>query len=155
MSSASFSPSRGESGRRQPVASSARAIPEGYRSVTPYLIVQGAARAIDFYKAAFDAKERMRVNQADGRIGHAEITVGDSMIMLADEFPEHGIRGPRSLGGSPVTIHLYVEDVDATVARAVAAGAQITRAVQNQFYGDRSGSVTDPFGHVWSVSTHQ
>jgi len=137
------------------VASSARAIPEGYRSVTPYLIVQGAARAIDFYKAAFDAKERMRVNQADGRIGHAEITVGDSMIMLADEFPEHGIRGPRSLGGSPVTIHLYVEDVDATVARAVAAGAQITRTVQNQFYGDRSGSVTDPFGHVWSVSTHQ
>jgi len=137
------------------VASSARAIPEGYRSVTPYLIVQGAARAIDFYKAAFDAKERMRVNQADGRIGHAEITVGDSMIMLADEFPEHGIRGPRSLGGSPVTIHLYVEDVDATVARAVAAGAQITRAVQDQFYGDRSGSVTDPFGHVWSVSTHQ
>ena len=137
------------------MASSARAIPEGYRSVTPYLIVQGAARAIDFYKAAFDAKERMRVNQADGRIGHAEITVGDSMIMLADEFPEHGIRGPRSLGGSPVTIHLYVEDVDATVARAVAAGAQITRAVQDQFYGDRSGSVTDPFGHVWSVSTHQ
>ena len=137
------------------MASSARAIPEGYRSVTPYLIVQGAARAIDFYKAAFDAKERMRVNQADGRIGHAEITVGDSMIMLADEFPEHGIRSPRSLGGSPVTIHLYVEDVDATVARAVAAGAQITRTVQNQFYGDRSGSVTDPFGHVWSVSTHQ
>ena len=137
------------------MASSARAIPEGYRSVTPYLIVQGAARAIDFYKAAFDAKERMRVNQADGRIGHAEITVGDSMIMLADEFPEHGIRGPRSLGGSPVTIHLYVEDVDATVARAVAAGAQITRAVQDQFYGDRSGSVTDPFGHVWAGSPPQ
>lgn len=129
-------------------------IPDGYHSVTPYLIVKGAARALDFYVRAFGAVELMRMPQEDGRIGHAEIRIGDSRVMLADEFPEIGARSPESIGGSPVTIMLYVDDVDATVARAVSAGAKLTRPVADQFYGDRSGAVTDPFGHVWFVATH-
>ena len=136
------------------MASVVKPIPEGYHSVTPYLIVKGGARAIDFYQRAFGAKELFRMAQPDGRIGHAEIQIGDSRLMLADEHPEIGARSPQSIGGSPVTIHLYVPDVDATVARAVAAGAKVTRPVENQFYGDRNGGVTDPFGHLWYVATH-
>ena len=131
-----------------------RPIPEGYHSVTPYLIVTGAASAIEFYKHAFGAKEVMRIPHPDGRVGHAELQMGDSRIMLADEFPEMGARSPMSLGGTPVSILLYVEDVDAVTARALAAGAKMLRPVKDQFYGDRSGTLTDPFGHVWTVATH-
>jgi PhnB protein len=130
-------------------------IPKGYHSVTPYLIIKDAARAIDFYKKVFDAKELVRMADPSGKVGHAEIKIGDSMIMLADEHAEMGHRSPQSLGGSPVGIHLYLEDSDATVAKAVAAGAKLERPVQDQFYGDRSGQITDPFGHVWTVSTHR
>ena len=129
-------------------------IPEGYHTVTPYLIVAGAAAALEFYKKAFGATESMRMTGPGGKIGHAEIRIGDSHVMLADEVPEMGYRGPRSFGGSPVTILLYVEDVDATVDRAVAAGGKLVRPVKDQFYGDRSGGVEDPFGHVWYVATH-
>ncbi|HEY2456819.1 MAG TPA: VOC family protein [Candidatus Acidoferrum sp.] len=129
-------------------------IPEGYHTATPYLIVTGAAKAIEFYKSAFGADEIMRMPQPDGRIGHAEIKIGDSTIMLADEFPEMGARSPQSLGGSPVSILLYVEDVDTVFAQAVAAGAKVQRPLADQFYGDRTGGVTDPFGHVWYIATH-
>lgn len=127
-------------------------IPDGYHTVTPYLVVKGAARAIEFYTKAFGAKERFRMPLPDGRIAHAEIELGDSCVMLADEQEE--FRGPESFGGTPVTIMIYVEDVDATVKRAVDAGATLTRPVENQFYGDRAGGITDPFGHVWHVATH-
>ena len=131
-----------------------RPIPEGYGTVTPYLIVNGAARAIEFYKQAFGATETFRMERPDGRVGHAEIKIGDSHVMLADEHPEMGARGPRTIGGSPISLVLYVEDVDATVTRAVEAGAKLTRPVANQFYGDRTGGVEDPFGHAWYVATH-
>jgi len=130
-------------------------IPEGYHTATPYLIVKDAARAIEFYKKAFGAIELMRMTQQDGRIGHAEIKIGDSPIMLADEFPEMGARSPEALGGSPVSVLLYVQDVDAVFNQAVAAGAKVTRPVKDQFYGDRSGGVTDPFGHQWHIATHK
>ncbi len=136
------------------MASTVKPIPEGYHSVTPYLIVKGAAKAIEFYKQAFGATERTRMAQPDGRIGHAEIQIGDSTIMLADEFPERNIRGPESLGGTPVMIHLYIEDIDTVAKRAVAAGAKEIRPVQDQFYGDRSGMFADPFGHQWNIATH-
>lgn len=129
-------------------------IPEGYHSVTPYLVVDGAARAIEFYKQAFGAEEVFRMEDEGGRVGHAEIKIGDSHVMLADEHPEMGARGPRALGGSPVSLMLYVGDVDAVVGRAVEAGAKLTRPVENQFYGDRTGGVEDPFGHAWYVATH-
>jgi PhnB protein len=129
-------------------------IPEGYHTATPYLIIKDAAKAIEFYKKAFGAKEMMRMSQPDGRIGHAEIKIGDSPIMLADEFPEMGARSPQSLGGSSVSILLYVEDVDAFANQAVAAGTKVVRAVKDQFYGDRSGSFEDPFGHQWHIATH-
>ncbi|HET8541549.1 MAG TPA: VOC family protein [Anaeromyxobacter sp.] len=129
-------------------------VPDGYHSLTPYLIVNGAPRAIEFYVRAFGAAELMRMPEPGGRIGHAELRIGDSIVMLADEHPEIGALGPETIGGSPVTLLLYVQDVDATVARAVSAGARLTRPVANQFYGDRSGAVTDPFGHVWFVATH-
>jgi PhnB protein len=132
----------------------AKPIPEGYHSVTPYLYMKGAARAIEFYKKAFRATERMRITQPDGRVGHAELQIGDSVIMMADEFPEMGVRSPESLGGSPVSIHLYVEDADATFQQAVAAGATVRRPIADQFYGDRLGGLTDPFGHTWRISTH-
>ena len=131
-----------------------RPIPEGYEQVTPYLIINGAARAIEFYKQAFGATEVLRLAQPDGRVGHAEIRIRRAPIMLADEFPEMGLRAPHALGGSPVTMHLYVEDVDALAARAVAAGATVKRPLQDQFYGDRSVTLEDPFGHVWSFATH-
>jgi PhnB protein len=129
-------------------------IPDGYHTVTPYLIVQDAARAIDFYVRAFGAKELMRFGHGD-KIGHAEVKIGDSPIMLADEYPDMGALSPQTLGGSPVSILLYVEDVDDLVAQAVAAGATLQRPVEDKFYGDRSGSVVDPFGHVWHIATHK
>jgi PhnB protein len=129
-------------------------IPEGYHTATPYLIIKDAAKAIEFYKEAFGAKEMMRMSQPDGRIGHAEIMIGDSPIMLADEFPEMGARSPQSLGGSPVSILLYVDEVDAFAKQAVAAGTKVVRPVKDQFYGDRSGSFEDPFGHQWHIATH-
>jgi PhnB protein len=129
-------------------------VPDGYHSATPYLIVDGAARAIDFYKRAFDAKELLRIPAPGDLIGHAEIKVGDSVIMLADEPPDMHARGPQHYGGSPVSILLYVDDVDALFKQAIAAGGTETRPVKDQFYGDRSGSLTDPFGHCWHLSTH-
>jgi len=130
-------------------------VPEGYHTVTPYIIVDGGAKALDFYARAFGATERLRIPGAGGKIGHAEITIGDSYIMLADEHPEVGALSPTTVGGSPVTLHVYVADVDAVVAKAVAAGAKLTRPVADQFYGDRVGGVTDPFGHRWSIATHK
>jgi PhnB protein len=129
-------------------------VPEGYRTATPYLIVKGAAEAIEFYKRAFGATEMLRMADPQGKVGHAEIKIGDSVIMLADEHPAMGYRGPRSLGGSSVSILLYLEDVDGVFERAVKAGAKAQRPVTNQFYGDRSGTLEDPFGHVWTVATH-
>ena len=132
-----------------------KSIPEGYHSVTPYLIIKGAADAIEFYKKAFGATELFRFPAPDGKIGHAEIKIGDSPIMLADEFAEMGYKGPRALGGSPVSLMIYLEDVDTVFNRAVEAGASVKEAVQDKFYGDRTGTLTDPFGHVWHVSTHK
>lgn len=129
-------------------------IPDGYHSITPYLTVKGAPRALEFYEKAFGAKVLFRMDDKEGRVSHAELQLGDSRIMLSDEHPEMGVRSPLSVGGTPVSIHLYTDDVDATVARAVALGAKVTRAVADQFYGDRSGTLTDPFGHRWFVSTH-
>jgi PhnB protein len=128
-------------------------IPADYRGATPYLCVKDAARALEFYKKAFGAKETMRMPQGD-RIGHAEIRIGAAPIMLADESPDMGFRSPQALGGSPVNILVYVEDVDRFVERAVKAGAKVTRPVADQFYGDRLGVLDDPFGHSWSFATH-
>jgi PhnB protein len=129
-------------------------IPEGYQRATPYMVVDGAAKALEFYTRVFGAKERMRMPGPDGKIMHAEFGIGESIIMVTDEHPDMGARGPRALGGSPVSIVLYVEDVDATVRTAVGAGAKLVHPVEDQFYGDRSGTIEDPFGHKWHVSTH-
>jgi PhnB protein len=129
-------------------------IPKGYHSATPYLIINGAAAAIEFYKTAFGATELMRFPAGD-KIGHAEIKIGDSPIMMADEYPDTGYKGPKALGGSPVSIMLYVEDVDSVFDKAVTAGATIKEAVKDKFYGDRSGTLQDPFGHVWHIATHK
>lgn len=129
-------------------------IPEGYHAVTPYLVCADAERAIDFYKKVFGAEERMRIAAPGGKIGHAELVIGGSTIMLADEHPEMGARAPGAFGGSPVTLVLYVADVDATVARAVDSGARVQRPVEDKFYGDRMGTIVDPEGHVWHVATH-
>lgn len=129
-------------------------IPDGYHAVTPYLVCADAERAIDFYKKVFGAEERMRIAAPGDKIGHAELVVGGSTIMLADEHPEMGARAPAAFGGSPVTLVLYVADVDATVARAVESGAKVQRPVENKFYGDRMGTIVDPDGHVWHVATH-
>jgi PhnB protein len=129
-------------------------IPDGYNSVTPYLIVQGAAKAIEFYKNVFGASERMRLPGPDGKVAHAELQIGSSVIMVADECPERGAKSPTTIGGTPICLHLYVNDVDALFAKALAAGAKQIRAVENQFYGDRSGMFSDPFGHSWNVATH-
>lgn len=131
-----------------------KSIPDGYHTATPYLIVRDAARAIAFYTRAFDATEVMRLPDSDGKIGHAEITIGNSPIMLADECPDMGYRSPQSLGGATVSILLYVEDVDARFSQAIAAGAMVRKPVANQFYGDRSGTLEDPEGHVWTLATH-
>ena len=130
-------------------------IPDGYHSVTPYLVVDGAADAIAFYKKAFGAEEVLRMPMGD-RIGHAEIKIGDSHVMLADEFPERDIRGPKARGGTSTSLMIYVEDVDTTFQRALDAGGKTDgdMGVKDQFYGDRSGSLIDPFGHKWTVATH-
>jgi PhnB protein len=128
--------------------------PKGYHTATPYLVIKGAAAAIDFYKKVFSATEVMRMPGPGGMVMHAEIKIGDSIIMLADEFPDMGFRGPQSIGGSPVGINLYFPDVDARFAAAIKNGAIEKRPVQNQFYGDRSATIVDPFGHIWTISTH-
>jgi PhnB protein len=133
---------------------SVRPVPEGYSSVTPYLVVTGAADAIEFYKRVFDAKELMRFDGEGGKVAHAELQIGDSRIMLSDEHPQMGFRSPASLGGSATGLLLYVEDVDRVFKRAVDAGAKTHQEVKDQFYGDRSGTVIDPFGHMWTISTH-
>ena len=131
-----------------------KAIPDGYHSMTPYLIIDGAAKAIEFYTKAFGATELLRLPGPGGKLGHAEIKIGDSILMMADEMPEMGYRGPKALGGSPVGILLYVDDVARTFEKAVVAGAMVDRPIQDQFYGDRNGSVIDPFGYKWTISTH-
>lgn len=132
----------------------AKPIPEGYPQVTPYLAVEDANRAIEWYSTVFGTRERMRLGAPDGKVGHAELELGDSLLMLADEFPEMGMRSPKAVGGTPVTISLYVDDVDGVFERAVQGGAKPLRQIEDQFYGDRVGSFEDPFGHRWSVATH-
>jgi PhnB protein len=129
-------------------------IPEGYHNVTPYLFVRGAVGAIDFYRSVFGATEIVRMAGSNGKIMHAELRIGDSIVMLADENPQTGVMSPQTIGGFSVGLHVYVEDVDAVIKKAVESGAKPLRPVKNQFYGDRSGSVLDPFGHMWSVATH-
>ena len=137
------------------MADSVKPVPAGYHTATPYLVVRGGARAIDFYKKAFGAQERFRLSRGDsGGIAHAEIAIGDSHVMLADESPEAGSRSPESLGGSPASVFLYVEDVDDVFRKAVAAGAKPTLTPQNMFWGDRYAKVSDPFGHQWQIATH-
>ena len=136
------------------MAQSVRPVPEGYHSVTPYLVCDGAAKAIEFYKQAFGATELMRMPGPNGKLGHAEIKIGDSHIMLADPNPDMGAKAPGAYGGSPVGIVLYIANVDNVVGKAVAAGAKITRPVKDEFYGDRAATITDPFGHTWHVHTH-
>ena len=134
--------------------SSVSPIPEGYPRLSPYLCVDGAARAIEFYSEVLGASVRMRMDGPDGNIGHAELQLGNSVIMLADEYPDIGFLSPARIGGTAVTLHAYVEDVDAVFAKALAAGAKELSPVENQFYGDRSGQFEDPFGHRWSVASH-
>ena len=132
----------------------AKAIPDDYQRVTPYLYIDGAGTAIDFYCSVLGARERMRMPTPDGRIGHAELEIGDSVIMLADANPDMDVRSPRSIGGTPIALHVYVDDVDSVFGQAVDAGAKQLRPVEDQFYGDRSGQFEDPFGHRWNVATH-
>ena len=129
-------------------------IPDGYHTVTPYMIVKGAAEAIEFYQKAFGAETILRVDAPGGKVGHAEIQIGNSRIMMADEHPDMGFLGPESIGGSPVSICLYVENVDEMFAASIAAGAKELKPVKDQFYGDRSGTLKDPYGHVWTIATH-
>jgi PhnB protein len=129
-------------------------IPDGYRNVTPYLFIKGAAKAIDFYKSVFGATERMRMPTPDGKIGHAELMIGDSVIMLADEHPQMHSLSLQTVGGTPICLHIYVNNVDDVVKKATNAGSNLLQPIKNQFYGDRSGTFTDPFGHMWSVATH-
>jgi PhnB protein len=130
-------------------------LPRGYHTVIPYLIVKGADQAIEFYKKAFNAKEKGRITISNGKIMHAEIEIGDSIVMLTDEMPEWGVKSPISLGGTAVGIALYVENVDSVFEQAIAAGARVERPIEDQFYGDRIGTLIDPFGHKWSVATHK
>jgi PhnB protein len=133
---------------------SVKPIPEGYHNVTPYLFVKAAPLAIDFYKTVFGAAEIVRMPGPDGKIMHAELKIGDSIVMLADENPHNGVMSPQTVGGYSVGLHVYVENVDAVIQKALEHGAKALRPIKNQFYGDRSGSVLDPFGHMWSVATH-
>jgi PhnB protein len=137
------------------MTSKVKPIPEGHRTVTPYLAIKNAAKALEFYKKAFGASEHYKLMMPDGRLGHAELRLGDSLIMLSDEFPEYGGKAPDTLGGSPVSIHLYVDDVDAFFQAALGAGAKERQPVMDQFYGDRAGQLEDPFGHLWWVATHK
>lgn len=130
-----------------------KAVPDGYHTATPYLIISGAAKALDYYERAFGAKETLRLEH-QGRIGHAEFKLGDSIIMLADEYPEMGHRSPKTIGGTPVSIMLYVDNVDTFVDKAVSGGATLKQPLEDKFYGDRSGTIEDPFGHVWHIATH-
>jgi PhnB protein len=130
-------------------------IPTGYAGVTAYLIIRDAARAIDFYREAFGARETLRLDYADGKVAHAELRIGEGYVMLSEEMPAMGHRGPLSLGGTPVSLLVYVDDVDKVFSRAIAAGAENTRPVADQFYGDRAGTLVDPFGHVWTIATHR
>lgn len=130
-------------------------IPKGFHTATPFLYIKNAASAIDFYKKAFAAEEQIRLEMPNGKIAYACVKIGDSPIMLADEFLEMNVKSPQSLGGSPVTIHLYVENVDIFITNAIKAGAQELKPIQDQFFGDRSGSIVDPFGHIWNIATHQ
>lgn len=134
---------------------SVKPIPEGYHSVTPYLIVRGGGDAIEYYKKAFGAVELFRIPAPGGKVGHAEIKIGDSVIMLADEHPPMGYNGPETIGGTPVSLMIYVEDVDGVFERAVTAGGTVKEALQDKFYGDRTGTVVDPFGHIWHIATHK
>jgi PhnB protein len=136
------------------MASRTKEIPKGFHTVTPYLTVTDSSRAIDFYKRAFGAQELLRLDSPDGKVAHAEIKIGDSIIMLCDEMPGWG-RSPQSLGGTPVNIHLFVKDVDEVFNRAIAAGAKVAMPLADMFWGDRFGQVTDPFGHSWSIATHK
>jgi PhnB protein len=129
-------------------------IPEGYHSVSPYLAVDDAPKAIEFYTQAFGAEEQVRMHGPDGKIGHAELQVGDSKVMLSDPFPQASTKPPKELGGTSASVFMYVEDVDAVVKRAVDLGATVTMEVADQFWGDRFGSITDPFGHSWAIATH-
>jgi PhnB protein len=131
-----------------------RPVPDGYHAVTPYLVMKQAAQALAYYDHAFGAIETLRLTAPDGRIGHAEVRIGDSMVMLADEHPELGHVGPQTLGGSAVSLMVYVPDVDKVFARAIAAGAKEKKPIADQFYGDRCGTLEDPFGHVWTIATH-
>lgn len=131
-----------------------KAIPDGYPQLTPYICVDRAAEAIEFYKNVFGMKERMRMPAPGGKIGHAELQIGSSVLMLSDEHPEFGALSPRTVGGTPATLSLYVEDVDGVFRKAIAAGARELRPVRDEFYGDRSGQLEDPFGHKWNVATH-
>ena len=140
--------------KRTPARKTVSPIPAGYPAVSPYLIVDDAPRALEFYKKAFGAKELMRHAGPDGRIGHAEIKLGDSIVMLADEHLEVDARSPRTVGGTPVSLHVYVRDVDAVARQATSAGAKTVRPLQTQFYGDRNTTLEDPFGHQWHLSTH-
>jgi len=137
------------------MAGQVKPIPEGYEGATPYLCVRSATEAIDFYKKAFGATEVLRFADPNGKIGHAELRIGKALIMLADEFPEMDVRSPQSIGDTPVSIMIYVPNVDEFVQRAVAAGAKVQRPVADQFYGDRGGKLKDPFGHVWWIATHK
>lgn len=130
-------------------------IPPGYAGVTPYLIVRDAERALAFYKEVFGAKQTLRLDYPDGKIAHAELAIGEGYVMLSEEKPEMGFRGPLSFGGTPVSLLIYVRDVDAVYAKAIAAGAENMKPVADQFYGDRSGTIVDPFGHLWSIATHK
>jgi PhnB protein len=132
----------------------AKPIPEGYHTLTPYLVVEDTAKAIDFYKDAFGAEEIMRMQAPDGSIGHAEIQIGDSKVMLSDPFPQSSVRPPKERGGPTASIFVYVEDCDALFDQATGAGAEVTAPLEDMFWGDRFGSVTDPFGHLWSIATH-
>ena len=136
------------------MANKVKPIPEGYHNITPYLVIKGAAAAIDFYKQAFGATEIMRMPQPDGRVGHAELKFGDSVVMLADEYPEMGVVGPKTLGNTSVGLLLYLDDVDKAVERAVSLGASIKKPIADQFYGDRTGTIEDPFGHKWTLAVH-
>jgi PhnB protein len=141
--------------RKKAAAKKVHHIPTGYHVVTPYLSVRGAGQAIDFYRKAFGAAEVLRVPGPQGKLGHAEIAIGGQRVMLSDEYPDMQFVGPETRGGTTVHMHVYVKNVDATVARAVEAGAKLLREVKDQFYGDRSGSVQDPFGHIWHFATHK
>ena len=136
------------------MADGVKPVPEGYHTVTPHLVIRGAAEAIEFYKKAFGAEELMRMPMPDGKIAHAEIKIGDSILMLSEEFPEYGAVSPQSLGGCPGGVFLYVENVDALFAQAVGAGAEVKMPVADQFWGDRYGKLVDPFGHLWAIGTH-